>query len=62
VSPELARRLARAFDVGMASWAEQDLLRKAAGPASVRAVEDMPEAAQVLLYDLETRPRPWRPV
>jgi hypothetical protein len=60
VSLYLSRRIARAFAQGMATWAEQDVLRRAAAPASVRSFDDLSEEARNILLELEHRPSPWR--
>lgn len=54
---DLFERIGNAFTAGAATMEEQDLLRDAAAPASVRSFEDLPAQAQRLLADLETRGR-----
>jgi hypothetical protein len=55
MTPDLSRRIARAFYIGEAEPAERGLLIAAAGPAGVRTIDDLPEQARALLLDLEQR-------
>jgi len=57
MTPDLSRRIGRAFTTGAATIAERDRLVKAASDRSVRTVEDLPPASQRLLLDLESRGR-----
>jgi len=57
MTPDLSRRIGRAFTTGAATIAERDQLQKVATPREVRSVEDLPVASQQLLLDLESRGR-----
>lgn len=57
MTPDLSRRIGRAFTAGAATVAERDRLRDAAVKPGVQTVDDLPDAARQLLFDLESRGR-----
>ncbi len=57
MTPELSRRIGRAFTVGAATILERDTLRDDASRREVRAFDDLTLRSQRLLEDLESRGR-----
>jgi hypothetical protein len=54
VSPQLSRRLAAAFAVGLPTAEERERVIAAAEPARVRTVDDLPDEVQRLVRRLES--------
>lgn len=57
ISPQLSRRLGDALGTKYATFEEQDAVRAAAENAVTW--DDLPNAIQALILDIEQRPDPW---
>lgn len=55
MTPDLSRRIGRAFTYGHATPAERDVLTKAAADRTVETADDLPTKAHSLLLALEAR-------
>lgn len=55
MTPDLSRRIGRAFTFGHATPAERNVLIKAVAPRAVQTVDDLPTKAHSLLLALEAR-------
>lgn len=55
MTPDLSRRIGRAFTAGSATLAERDRLIKAAADRTVQTAEDLSPVALRTLVDLEVR-------
>jgi hypothetical protein len=57
LTPDLSRRIGRAFTAGAATLAEREQLQRAAVDREVKTFDDLPKEDRQLLVDLETRGR-----
>lgn len=55
MTPDLSRRIGRAFTFGHATPAERDVLIKATADRAVQSADDLPTKAHSLLLALEAR-------
>lgn len=55
MTPDLSRRIGRAFTFGHATPTERDVLIKAAADRTVQSADDLPTKAHSLLLALEAR-------